>query len=193
MKLDSAKKIAADFMKDLQPFCHKINVVGQISQLRKNVGLVEIICNPYQERAIVSEALFPGVSPIYKETYCRGFLSTINASPKLHGTSGESRLIIIRLKYLPARIYIVPLKGWGLAQLQHTSNSTLWKYVLERLANKGLHFDKKTLLLHWNNGKAEDCHDETTLFKLAEMPAIPLYLREHWCGFGTIADKVLLV
>lgn len=192
LRIDAAKKLASDFLtKKLQAHCSQVEVVGQIALNKSSVDLIEIICTPFMEKVVLSQALFADVAPLTKHTYCQGFLKAINATEKLHGAT-ESKLITIRLHLTPTRIYIVPKEGFGLAKFLHTSNPSLRTHVLEKLHKKGLHIDKASQLLRWHTGRVEPVFDECSLFKLAGMPTVPLYLRQHWHGQGTVPAEVLI-
>lgn len=191
-QLDTAKNLAIPFMTALQPYCKRIELVGQLAQLRETVDRIDIICTPQTEKVIWSAPLFPDVAPKTKETYCEGFMRVIRENgKKLHGST-ECKHIIIRLGTFPTNIYVVPEDGFGLAQVEFTSNMKLWNYTLEMLRQKGLYYSNATQLLHYRPDKYLPIKDDFTLFKEAGINHIPLNRREKWAGIGCIPAEVLV-
>lgn len=127
MPLDEALKIAEDVVKELSPYCERIEIAGSIRRRKSTVKDIEIVCIPKQKE-IVARDLFDSTVSYVRDPK---FVSTINNWKKVKGCPAKGKYTQRVLPQgIKVDIFTTSPEQWGLTLAIRTGSADYTRFAL---------------------------------------------------------------
>ncbi len=166
MNLGTAQYIAQEVVKELTPFCDRIEIAGSIRRQKAEVGDIEIVCIPTTE----ADDLFSG-DPDAPRRRVDGFRQQVNAMDHIKGSALLGKFMQ-RTRYISTGesitvdIFTATPDNWGYIFAIRTGSMTFSKGLANTWVQAG--FRGREGMLHDANEVPIILREERDLFELLQ-------------------------
>lgn len=179
MKIEHARIIASDCVRQLRPYCDQIAICGSIRREKPEVGDIELLVIP---NVMPQKDLFDKTS---KEVRNPGFGKTVRRWKKIKGDpdNGKYTQRLIELDYPSIRekeinldIFIVTPENWGNQLLIRTGSADYSTSIMQHLNTLEGYEHRDGYL--YINGVIKPVYTEEEFYKLLGMEYVHPHLRK---------------
>lgn len=160
-----ADAIAELYIKDLSPFCIRIEKAGSLRRLKNYINDIEIVCIPKKEK--VETGLFE-----IEDFYCSGFVNYLKELEIIKGNPATGKYIQFKLKEnINLDLFIATEINYGLIKMIRTGSWQFSKRMMTECKRKG-YYVKDGLLWSVNENKIIPVPEEKDFFKITGLEEI---------------------
>lgn len=165
MELSKAKKIAEDLVRELTPYCDRIELAGSIRRGKPEVKDIEIVCIPKQKKEV---DLFGDNAPKFGvNNPIPEFVSAVRKYPAEIGDP-TGRYVKLLLSEIKVDLFIAFPNNWGFIFTLRTGSTWFNKdYLLIGLKN--INHEAKDGFIYDKKGNLVELPEEIDLFNLINL------------------------
>lgn len=158
MTREHALNIAERYIKNLSPYCDRIEIAGSLRRGKQVVGDIELVCIP--KRILIETDLF-------QENYVRHpeFVKIVNRYTRVKGNGeGKYTQIIDGDGYVD--LFMTTAEQWGLIFMIRTGSANYSKRIVEEIKSRG--YKAEDGYLKNMKGEVIPCYEEKDFYEITK-------------------------
>lgn len=184
MKLEIARRLAAEVTRKIKPHCDQFEIAGSIRRCKKEVGDIELLVIP--KTFTTSSAMFGGKDVTSRSD---GFVRTVNQLKKIKGDAREGKYMQRAIELDPEDypaiterkiiidIFTATPSSWGSQLIIRTGDADFSKLFIGTILPKYGYKAEGGFI--WKGNDVINLPNEHEVFKLVGIPFIEPHLRNE--------------